>query len=160
MGYLKQKINFLISMLIGFIILSASCQQRKVTVVINNLQNDICLLRINSSAEKINDTIYLSNENIGIIDCADSEDMRRILLKFVYFNVTGDLIEIEEYSSVKNYNEVSKYYQHGMFTGLNDDSFLLILIGDKKYLDSLNENFDVDSPFFENKLKKGVEFEL
>ena len=52
------------------------------------------------------------------------------------------------------------YYQHGMFTGLDGDSFLLMLLGSKTYLDSMSSNFDVDSEYFMDKLRKGVEFKL
>lgn len=156
---LKQKSSFAVIILFILLSLSASCQVDKVTVVVTSPKNDICLLKLNKDSDYLDDTVYLSKENIGILNCRATDELHGSLFEFMRIDEKGNHLIVSEYNS--EIDDTSEfYYQHGMFTGLNGTSFLLILLGSKPYLDSMITNFDVDSEYFEDKLRKGVAFKL
>lgn len=155
----KQTSSFAVVILSILLSLSASCQVAKVTVVVTNPKNDLCLLKLNQDSDYLDDTVYLSNENIGILNVRATDKLYGSLFEFITIDKKGKHSIVREYNS-EIADTSGFYYQHGMFTGRNGTSFLLMLFGSKPYLDSMSTNFDVDSEYFEDKLRKGVAFKL
>lgn len=159
MASLKQNDRFTVVLLSLLLCFSASSQLNTVKVVVTNPKNDICLIKLNEDSDYLDDTVYLSNENIGILNCRKSDILYGSLFEFVKIDENGNYVIISEFNS-KLKDKSGFYYMHGMFYGENGEHFLVILLGNKKYLKSMASHFNPDSNYFVDKVKKGINYKL
>jgi hypothetical protein len=149
---------FLFVATIGIVVtFTVACNSsRKITVVLNNLEENICVLKLDTNSELKKDTVYLSEDGIGVLNYSDPYRLNGNLFEVIYFDEKGKKVKLEEWIPNRKYKKSNQiYFQHGLFTSVEETGFLVFFVGN---LDYLRKDFDIEDSTYNTKIDKAVNF--
>lgn len=154
----NRSINTLVfKLLISFTLVSlmaCTLDEQKVTVVLSKLENSICVLKLDTQSKTNKDTVYLSEDGIGVLSYSDPYTLYGDLFEIIYFDENGKKVRLDEWIPNKKYiNQDQVFFQHGLFMSRNDVSLLVFLVGNLEYL---NKDFDIKDSTFISKIDMAI----
>lgn len=149
---------FIIKAIVLLVLVSAfACDSNhKVVIVLKNLKENTCVLKLDTNSKIEKDTIYLSEDGIGVMNYSVQYGIYGNLFEFIYFDEKGKKVKLEEWIPNNKYSTEDKiYFQHGFFTSVEETGFLVFLVGNLEYL---NKDFNGEDSTFNSKIDKALAY--
>lgn len=134
----------------------ACTSDHRVVVVLNNLKDNTIILKLDTNSKNEKDTIYLSEDGIGVLNYSVQYKLYGNLFEFIYFDEKGKKVKLEEWIPGKKYtNEDKIYFQHGFYFSQEETGLLVFQVGNLEYL---NKDFDIEDSTFNSKVDKALSY--
>lgn len=135
--------------LVAFICLSKEAISQEVFIDMTNYQSGFVAVKLVDS-DAPNDTLYV--DSCGGVICNYPESNGQIKIKFSLFVKRNGMIdEVPDLFKTKRVKRKKLYFVNGFFMSQDDESFLILKIGNKK---QLSEKIEIDSPEFDKQINK------